>query len=206
MPRPTACQTSTPKAPGTAIVGTACCSSSGMKMSDVVLTHLDGAEAAEFLDECAGLYVQVYAEPPYDSAPKFSRDRFLSRTRRQTTSSGFTMVTARQDGLLVGFAFGFSMPPGSWWANASLPAAEVLDAAKFAVVELVVDRRHRGHGLGTTLLGMLLEKRPEPYTTLAAVIGAHAYDWYLRSGWCKVSEFRAEPPFSDALLLDRRSR
>jgi hypothetical protein len=175
-------------------------------MSGVTLTRLDGAEAVEFLDECADLYVRVYAEPPYNSAPKFSRDRFLSRTRRQTVSSGFTMLTARKGDLLIGFAFGFSMSAGSWWANTSLPASEVLDAAKFAVIELVVDRQQRGCGLGTALLTVLLEERPEPYATLAAVIGSRsqAYGWYLRSGWRKVGEFRAEPPFSDTLLLDRR--
>lgn len=173
-------------------------------MPNATLTRFDSAEAVELLDECADLYVQVYAEPPYNSAPKFGRGRFLSRTRQQTTSSGFTMVTARQGGLLIGFAFGFSMPAGSWWANTSLPASDVLDVAKFAVIELVVDRRQRGRGLGTALLNMLLEERPEPYATLAAVIGSQAYGWYLRSGWRKVCEFRAEPPFSDALLLDRR--
>ncbi|PKK15561.1 hypothetical protein [Thermomonospora sp. CIF 1] len=88
-------------------------------MPDVTWARLDGFEAIELLEECADLYVQVYAEPPYNGAPKFSRDRFLSRTRRQMTSAGFTMVTARRDGVLVGFAFGFSMAAGSWWANAS---------------------------------------------------------------------------------------
>lgn len=170
-------------------------------MPDVTWARLDGFEAIEPLEECADLYVQVYAEPPYNGAPKFSRDRFLSRTRRQMTSAGFTMVTARRDGVLAGFAFGFSMAAGSWWANASPPEAEVLNAAKFAVVELVVDRRHRGKGLGTSLLRRLLQQRPEPYATLAAVIGSYAYDWYLRSGWRKVGEFRAEPPFSDALVI-----
>jgi GNAT superfamily N-acetyltransferase len=66
----------------------------------------------------------------------------------------------------------------------------------------LVDRQQRGHGLGQALLDALLQERPESVATLAAVIEADAYDWYLRRGWRKVAEFRVEPPYSDALALD----
>ncbi|MFC5748687.1 GNAT family N-acetyltransferase [Actinomadura rugatobispora] len=169
--------------------------------TEVELRSQDGHEALGMLDELADLYVQVYAEPPYNSAPKFSRARFLERTREQATSTGFTLVTARRSGRLVGFSFGFSMLAGSWWAAASMPSAQVLDASKYAVIELIVDRDHRGRGTGRALLDALLAGRPEQYATLAAVIEADAYAWYLRSGWRKIAEFRAEPPYSDALIL-----
>ncbi|MQY04141.1 GNAT family N-acetyltransferase [Actinomadura macrotermitis] len=170
-------------------------------MSEIELAALDRRQALDALDEVADLYEQVYAEPPYNAAPKFSRDRFTRRTHDQATASGFAMVTARRGGTLVGFAFGFSMMPGAWWANAASPAGEVLKADKFAVVELVVDRWHRRHGIGGRLLDALLADRRERYATLAAVIEADAYGWYLRRGWQKVAEFRAEPPYSDALVL-----
>lgn len=173
-------------------------------MSDVRLEVLNRSRARNLLDALADLYVPTYTEPPYNAASKFSRTRFLERTRRQVESPGFTLVTAWDDAALTGFTFGFSMAPGSWWANASLPAHGVMREAKFAVIELLVARQHRGRGIGLTLLDTLLERRPESYATLAVVIGADAYDWYLRRGWVKVAEFRAEPPFSDALLLDLR--
>ncbi|MFD0850877.1 GNAT family N-acetyltransferase [Actinomadura adrarensis] len=162
----------------------------------------DGEQALALLDELAVLYERVYAEPPYNSAPKFSRARFLVRTREQVRSPGFSLVTARQDGLLVGFAFGFAIRPGGWWAVAGAPPLEVLEATKFAVVELVVDAVQRGQGLGGALLDALLAERAERFATLAAVIGADAYEWYLRRGWVKVAEFRGEPPYSDALVLE----
>ncbi|GLZ08738.1 hypothetical protein Acsp03_62040 [Actinomadura sp. NBRC 104412] len=161
-----------------------------------------GGEAPQMLDELAGVYVPVYAEPPYNSAPKFSRRRFEDRTRSQMRAPGFRLVTARDGGRLVGFAFGFTMPAGSWWGNASAPPGEVLQERKFAVIELILDREHRGRGTGGALLDKLLEGRAERWATLAAVIGADAYAWYLRRGWRKVAEFRAEPPYSDALVLD----
>ncbi|RSN46670.1 GNAT family N-acetyltransferase, partial [Actinomadura sp. WAC 06369] len=117
-------------------------------MPGVELRVDDGRRALAMLDGLADLYERVYAEPPYDSAPKFSRARFVERTRGQAAASGFTLVTALRDERLLGFAFGFSMAAGGWWAAASLPSWDVVDASKFAVVELIVDRAERGRGLG----------------------------------------------------------
>lgn len=171
---------------------------------EIAVSIHDHRAALDALDELADLYEQVYAEPPYNSAEKFSRARFLARTRDQVLASGFRLVTARRGGGLVGFAFGFSMKPGTWWANASAPPREVLDADKFAVIELVVSKSERGYGRGRLLLDELLAGRPEQFATLAAVLDADAYRMYLRWGWVKAGEFRAEPPFSDALVLPLR--
>lgn len=171
----------------------------------VVQVHGRGA-ALDMLEEIADLYEAVHAEPPYGSAPKFGRDRFVRRTREQALSSGWTLITARRGGVLVGFAFGFAMLPGAWWRNASAPPDEVRAADKFAVIELAVAEPERGRGLGRMLLDGLLADRTERYATLAVVIGADAYGMYLRWGWKKVAEFRVEPPFSDALLLPLRAR
>ncbi|WP_242906428.1 GNAT family N-acetyltransferase [Actinomadura terrae] len=171
----------------------------------VVSVH-DRSEALDLLDELADLYQQVYAEPPYNAGPKFSRARFLDRTRGQTLASGFRLVVARRKTVPIGFAFGFSMMPGAWWANASPPPHEVLEADKYAVVELVVSKPERGHGLGRLLLNRLLAERSERFATLAAVLESEAYGIYLRWGWEKVGEFRVEPPFSDALVLELRRK
>ncbi|MBO2465378.1 GNAT family N-acetyltransferase [Actinomadura violacea] len=169
---------------------------------DLVVRVVDRQAALESLDEIADLYAQVYAEPPYNAADKYSRNRFLQRTRDQAVASGFKLTTVRRGDALVGFTFGFTMPPGAWWKNASKPAAEVLEADKFAVVELVVAKTERGQGLGRRLMDALLAGRQERFATLAAVLDADAYGMYLRWGWTKAAEFRAEPPFSDALVLN----
>lgn len=168
---------------------------------EISVSAHDRSDALDILDELADLYEQVYAEPPYNAGPKFTRARFLDRTRDQVLSSGFRLLTARRSDALVGFAFGFSMTPGAWWANASPPCHEVLDAEKYAVVELVVSKPERGRGIGRRLLAGLLAGRPEGFATVAAVVGADAYGMYLRWGWKKAGEFRVEPPFSDALVL-----
>jgi len=171
-------------------------------MAEDGLRRRDGHAVFGMLDALADLYERVYAEPPYNSAPKFSKTRFLSRTSEQAMTPGFTLVTAHRDGVLAGYTFGFPMAPGGWWAAASRPPNGILVSRKFAVLELMVDRPYRRKGIGQALLDTLLENRSEPYATLAAVLKADAYGWYLRNGWRKTAEFRLEPPFADALLLD----
>src|SRR4051794_34487946 len=115
-------------------------------MPDIVYDRLDDLAAVTHLDEFAELYEQVYAEPPYGGGPKYSRDAFVSRTKDQLTRPGFTLITARTAGSLIGFTFGFEMTPGGWWANATPPPAEIWRASKFAVIELLVAVVHRGEG------------------------------------------------------------
>lgn len=169
-------------------------------MHEPTYAQLSDLDAVEQLDELADLYVRVYAEPPYNSGPKYSREAFLSRTRDQLVRPGFTLVTVREDAALVGFAFGFHMGPGAWWANAAPPPAKVLRASKFAVIELVVDAAHRGHGIGRVLAERLLAGRPEEYATLAAAREAPAHDMYLSWGWKPVGRFTT-PPYSDAMIV-----
>ncbi|GAB3654886.1 hypothetical protein GCM10027589_13860 [Actinocorallia lasiicapitis] len=166
-----------------------------------VLHHHDRKAAQLLIDDLADVYEQVYAEPPYSSAPKYSRDRFVSRFRNQILSPGFALVTVEENAALAGFATGFALDAGSWWANTTPPPQPLADSDVFAIVELILLPGHRGHGKGKALLDELLAGRPEPYATLAAVLDAPAYEKYLRWGWVKVGEFRAEPPYSDALAF-----
>lgn len=167
----------------------------------------DGVTALAALDELARVYVEVYAEPPYNAGPLFSVESFLYRTRRQTTRSGFAIVLARSAGDIVGFAFGFTFEAGSWWSgDAQPPPAEILNAEKFAVIELALRRPWRGHGLGRRLLDELLDDAPGEYATLTAVADAPARDLYTRWGWRQIGTAQHTPdaPVMDQLVLPLR--
>lgn len=170
-------------------------------MSEIVFARTDGEGAVAQLDELTAVHQEVYAEPPYDNAPKYGRNQFIQRTTGQAKSSGFTLVTARDDGPLVGFAFGFTMPPGGWWTNARLASPSVLAASKFAVIELIVLASYRGRGIGRRLYDELLRGRDEQYATLAAVPEAPAYNLYQRWGWRPAGKITSEPPYAEAMLL-----
>lgn len=166
-----------------------------------VLQAFDGLEAVKQLDELADLYAEVYTEPPYNGAAKYSRERFVGRTVDQCARSGFTLITAQAERALTGFTFGFTMLPGSWWANCPLPDRTIVSAAKFAVIELVVAAQYRGQGLGRRLLDQVLDQRPEAFATLASLPESPAHALYLRWGWQVAGRFTGEPPYPDALVL-----
>lgn len=170
-------------------------------MPGIIYERLGDLDAVKQLDELADLYVKVYAEPPYNGGPKYTRQAFLVRTKEQLARPGFTLITARQAGALVGFSFGFQMSPYGWWANTTDAPREILRALKFAVIELLVDSSYRGSGIGHALAGQLLDDRSEEYATLATRRDAAAHAMYVRWGWRVVGRFTTGPPYSDAMVL-----
>ena len=153
------------------------------------------------LDELATVYLEVYAEPPYNSGPLVSEDAFRGRTGRQAVRDGFTIITAREGRTLVGFSFGLPFAAGAWWAGAATPPpGDVLAGEKFAVIELVVRKPWRGRGLGRRLLAELLAGRPEPFAILTAVAAAPARELYARWGWEQTGTAQHTP---DADVMDQ---
>lgn len=165
----------------------------------------DGEHVDRLLEPIAELYGEVYAEPPYNGGPLFTRERFLERTTRQKSNDGFTLVSAYTGPELQGFAFGFPFAAGGWWRGITTPqpSAEILQALKFAVIELVVRKTQRGHGLGRALMTALLGGRTEPYATLLAKPDAPARTIYQRWGWQQVATVQPtdDAPRLAALIL-----
>jgi GNAT superfamily N-acetyltransferase len=168
------------------------------------LARYDGSDLLARLGEFTSLYLEVYAEPPYDSGPVWSADAFLDRTRRQTAAQGFSCVAAYDAaGDLIGYSFGLPFAAKQWWANTTATPPELIDSPKFAVIELIVQAHWRGRGIGRRLLDALLSQRSEPYATLTAIATAPARTLYDHLGWTKVADIRPSdqrPPF-DVLAL-----
>lgn len=172
----------------------------------VSFIHEHGSSAAEVLtDEYVNAYLEIHAEPPYNSNPNSSRERYLARTRRQVESPGFQLVSCRDDaGALIGWTFGLPFAAGGWWGGATSPAPEeVLRSEKFAVIELNVIRSRRGQGYGRRLLTSLLDSRPEPWATLLSLPAAPAHAMYEHLGWRVVGTNQPAPDaeIADVLVL-----
>lgn len=165
-------------------------------------TSRTGLDAGVRFDALAGLYAIVYAEPPYrEGAEQVAR--FREGLPGEAARDGFVLVTAEDDGLLVGAAYGWTMPAGTWWKSAEQdPPAQLRDVDKLAVMEWMVRRRQRGEGIGAELMRRLLTDRPEPYATLASNPESAARAIYDRAGWKQVGTSRLEwgPPM-DLLAL-----
>jgi hypothetical protein len=93
------------------------------------------------------------------------------------------------------------MPPGGWWAHASVSSPNILKTSKFAMIELQVLASDRGNGIGRRLYDGLFRGRDERYATLAAVLEAPVYSVYLRWGWRPAGKITSEPAYSEAMIL-----
>ncbi len=149
----------------------------------VSFSLLDGVRARLLADQLRELYVEVYAEPPYNEGPEHFQ-RFADHFIEEVDLVGFTLAVALDGGNLVGAAYGWTMAPGTWWQSSiSEPPEEIRAVRKFAVMEWMVRDSYRHHGIGRQLLDLLLTKRPEPYAVLASNPRAPARDIYERLGW-----------------------
>ncbi|WP_327047326.1 GNAT family N-acetyltransferase [Microbispora sp. NBC_01189] len=173
----------------------------------ITFRHLTGTTAADaFDDEYADVYMEIRAEPPYNSGPLYRRDRFLERTHTQAQNPGFTLVAAEDGDTLAGFAFGLPFPAGRWWGGeTTLGPAEVVAADKFAVIELNLREPYRGRGIGRRLLDELMSGRQESYAVLLSLPTAPAHAMYERWGWRVVGTCRPAPDamVADVMVLDR---
>jgi GNAT superfamily N-acetyltransferase len=170
-------------------------------MTEIVFERHSGGQTLAMLDTIADLYTAIHSEDPRESGGIFSRPSFMARTRMQALDAGFGLITAVADDTLAGFSFGYPFPRGRWWADSTPPDPDVLNSAKFAVIELDVEKTYRGQGLAKKLLGNLLANRAEEFATLAAIPDTQAWAMYLRWGWHKAAMLGGEGPAMDALLL-----
>ena len=92
----------------------------------VTFYALDGRQSSEHLDELRDLYLDVYADPPYEWGAEHA-DLFAERFSGQAAAAGFALVEARSGADLAGIAFGVTLQPTSpWWHNLLEPLSEAV--------------------------------------------------------------------------------
>jgi GNAT superfamily N-acetyltransferase len=174
-------------------------------VTSVVVELLDAAGMRAIRDEVLALYQQVHADRLHD--PFSTPVRFWERLGAYASRTGFSMITGRLDGELVGFALGYPLPPGSrWWTHLRGPHQDDTDFLRedgrrtFAVNELMVHPAWRGHGIGRALHNELLAHRAEERATLLVRSqNEPAHSAYLRWGWEVIGTIQ---PFPDSPVFD----
>jgi ribosomal protein S18 acetylase RimI-like enzyme len=147
--------------------------------------------AHELLDSICDLYDEVFSAPPFRWT-----DEESGHHRRMLTSllvePTFGLVTAEADGQLVGFTYGYTLPPKTrWWDGFQEPVPAELtkerEGRTFALIDLAVQREWRGQGIGRQLVDALLSVRGEERATLCVQPPAtDAQAFYGRLGWQKI--------------------
>ncbi len=169
----------------------------------VTYSRHTGDSVSPLVPALVDLYAVVYGEPPYEEGPE-QVERFRTSLGEEATRPGFTLITAHDGGQLVGAAYGWTMPAGSWWSRADRDApAGIGDADKFAVMEWIVHPQRRAEGIGAELMRRLMQDRGEPYATLASDPRAPARGMYQRAGWRQVAQTKLSwGPAMDLLVLE----
>lgn len=172
-----------------------------MKAENVTLEMLEGEQAAAHLEELRALYVEVYAEPPYEWGDEHAA-LFAERFQAQRRQDGFALVEARDGPDLVGIAFGLTVQPSSgWWQNLTAELSADVTTERpgrtFAVVELLVRARWRRQGIAQAMHDRLLKDRREERAMLTALPAAEpAQAAYRKWGWRRVAQKRNPLPGS----------
>src|SRR5262245_40780578 len=140
---------------------------------EVTATEWHDAEGAGHLtDELADLYRTVYgAVEPQASNPFYSRERFLERLDRYRLAPGFELVVVREAGRMVGFLYGYALPPQArWWSGIKppLPAEQARETGErtFAFNDMVVAPDRRRRGIARRMHAVVVDARPGMRFTL----------------------------------------
>ncbi|WP_416971619.1 GNAT family N-acetyltransferase [Streptomyces sp. 4F14] len=173
----------------------------------------DGTSAKGIMDELVDVYAQVYDVPPYIGDPFFSVDSFRTRLEAAFDTEGFETVTARQEGRIIGYVHGATLPADKpWWASlGNLRPAELVVLADsggiFWLRELMVLPGLQNQGLGRQIHDTVIAGRSESVTALTCIIDNQpAHDAYLRWGYTIMGQIKHAPesPMYDAMYLPSR--
>jgi ribosomal protein S18 acetylase RimI-like enzyme len=123
----------------------------------------------------------------------------------------FLFLVGREDGEVVGFAYGYTGAHGQWWtehvgrALTSAQREEWLDPPHFEIVELHVRPSWQRRGIGSALLAQLLTRQPHDRAILSTQAGSRkARAFYAKNGWVELASIdfgRGYPPY---LALGKR--
>jgi GNAT superfamily N-acetyltransferase len=160
-------------------------------------------------EDLLAVYGNIYEGSLHD--PFFSIPRYWGRLEAYASRDGFSVVTGRIDGELIGYALGFTLPSGSgWWKGLKTrvdPALLQEDGTRtFAIAELMVLAQWRRRGYAHRMHDSLIGSRFEPRATLLVLPdNIPARTAYLAWGWYKLGDLRPfdDAPLYDAMILDR---
>jgi ribosomal protein S18 acetylase RimI-like enzyme len=153
------------------------------------------------------LAVHVDARAELLDQPFYSAGRFWERFENYLRQPGFDLVAGTVDGLLVGYAFGSTLPPETkWWSEleGADPEFTVETGARtFAFREILVRKAFQRRGYAHRLHDELLAGRREERAALGVRSDNPARLLYQRWGWVRVGysqPFPDSPRFESMVL------
>ena len=138
---------------------------------------------------------------------EWARDR-LPRHRAR---DDFVFLVAREEGAVLGFAYGYTGSYGQWWPDRVALAltgdqrATWLDAPHYEIVELHVTPAAQRRGVGSALLAQLLTRQPHDRAVLTTQLGSRkARGFCAKNGWEELAQIDFGPGYPPYVALGRR--
>lgn len=175
-------------------------------ISDVVVERFDGSVVPALADELGALYAAAYLGTPQQDDPFYSAARFAERLNGYVTSPGFTLVTARADGDLIGYAFGYALPAAARWWNGLVDTppdgfTTETGTRTFALNELHVRADHRGSGVASELHSTLMGSGPYERATVLVRPENSALTLYEHWGYREIGRLKPYPDSPEYVAL-----
>lgn len=180
-------------------------------IASLTVQHHGCEEAREIADELIAVYADVYNVQPYIGDSFFSVPSYINRLHAAFDMLGFSVLTGRdENGALLGYVHGVTLDPErAWWASlGDARPTEAVRAAEaseiFWLRELMVLPGYQSQGIGRRLHDLMVQNRPEPWTTLTCIVDNEpARSAYPRWGYEVIGQVRhaEESPLYDAMVL-----
>jgi len=168
----------------------------------------DASAAIALADELGALYAAAYAGTPQADDPFYSANRFTERLNGYIKAPGFRLVTARAGAgnALIGYAFGYVLPPGAKWWNGLLDATPEgftteTGSRTFALNELHVRADHRGSGVASAMHAKLMEADGHERATVLVRPENPALNLYEHWGYRPIGRLKPYPDSPEYLAL-----
>jgi GNAT superfamily N-acetyltransferase len=164
----------------------------------VTLSQHTADEVPALLDELCDAYADAYGDVAgEDSAVKVAA--FRDRATKALAAPNYSLVMARADGQLIGFAFGYALRANRGWWEGLEPEppegfTEETGSRTVVLAEIEVRRAWQGKGVGRLVHDAFLSRRSEERATLSTGPKADAARaLYERWGWRQVGRVPGAP-------------
>jgi len=133
------------------------------------------------------------------------------RLPRHAAREDFVFLAARDDGVVVGFGYGYTGEHGQWWTDhvaralTEVQRAEWLDPPHFEIVELHVRPAYQRGGIGSRLLAQLLTRQRHDRALLSTQRSSRkARGFYAKNHWSELAEVDFGLGYPPYLVLGKR--
>lgn len=162
--------------------------------STIQVLALNQTEATDAFNAVCALRDQIYS---LDEETALYRRKGLAEMMRDWENFGISV--AMKDGNLIGYALGFSLPPGvAWWGyfDGPLPDDFTSDVGRrtFLLEDVAIEASSRRRGIGGRLIDTLLRGRLDQLAFALVWADARgAHEFFTRLGWRRLGRTRMPP-------------